>query len=265
MANIILNGKAVSPSAITRMIGQATKSSERYNELLTAIVSSALAHAGLHSNLSPLIEVLGTLKTKAGALNKQGRTVRDYILDHYKAIDITADGAVSFKKVTVKVEGGDAKETKQQTISPARRNSYLTGEIKDNGRPETKAFDDATGYYGITAYGVWLSTDYAKVEKPEADKNTVTPNQIRRRLESITKMVSGKQYKGTADDWNNLLSEVSALSTALLQMTPITDIDASEAAINPPSMGVPGGSPNTPIGGKKNPKIHAKANRKVAA
>ena len=262
MATIKLNGKGVTPSAITRMIGQATKSSDRYNELVSSIVSSALAHAGLHSNLSPLIEFMDTLKTKRGALSKQGRTIRDYILHHYKVIEIT-DAGINFKKVKVKVEGGDAKETKLQTVDAAKRGNYYTGVRLENGRPEVKRFD--SDYKGITPFGEWLTTDYATEDKSKADSNVVTPNQIRRRLESITRMVDGKQYKGTADDWAKLLKEVSELSTALLQMTPTTDIDSENAALNPPAMGVPGGTPNTPNDGKKNVKVHASARGKVAS
>ena len=263
--SIKINNKSYSIQATTNLIASIVKQSDKLNDTLTIAVSAAVAHAGLYSNLNPLIDLFSNYRLKSGKLNKQGRLLKAYTLTYYKALAFDANDKPTFKLVATPVEGEEKGKTTMQPISVNSRGFYVTGRKGQNGKAERLRFDDtATPYAGLPHFAAWLEEEEAKAPKQEAKASV---SGLKRRLSALADMLDGFGESVEPATFKEIQDAANAIYKRVQQLTVKTDVDPEQSALyplGPDSDKSADNLLNTPIDGKKGPKNHQSAGRKVA-
>lgn len=182
--SVTIKDKSYTAARINQLCKSLAHSSDKLNEQITIAVSAAVGHAGLHSNLDPLITLFKGFRLKSGLLNKQGRQIKDYVLTYYRAIAFGDNDALGFKTTTRPIEGATRGEKETLTVGEKTRRMYLTGKKVDGTDKAEKLDMKEDGFTGLPDFADWLA-DVAKKPAIEAKKSKVTIGGIRKRLTSL--------------------------------------------------------------------------------
>ena len=263
--SIKLNNKAFTVRAANQIISSLSKQADKFNANVTTAVSIAVAHAGLHSNLNPLISLFDGFRLKSGKLNKQGRLLKAYTLTYYKALAFDDADKPTFKQVMTPVEGEEKGKKELRPISVNSRGFYLTNEKGENGKQARYRFnDDKRSYTGLPSFGEWLEAETAKEAK---EKPKASVSGLKRRLTALADMLDDFDETVEPDTFKEIQDAASAIYKRIHALNVATVVDVMQSALHPlgPDADLTTDNLlNTPNGGKKGHKVHASAGRKVA-
>lgn len=263
--SIKLNNKSFTVRAANQIISSLSKQADKFNANVTTAVSIAVAHAGLHSNLNPLISLFDGFRLKSGKLNKQGRLLKAYTLAYYKALAFDDADKPTFKQVMTPVEGEEKGKKELRPISVNSRGFYLTNEKGENGKQARYRFnDDKRSYTGLPPFGEWLEAETSKETK---EKPKASVSGLKRRLTALADMLDGFDENVEPDTFKEIQDAANAIYKRVQQLTVKTAVDPEQSALyplGPDSDKLADNLLNTPIDGKKGPKNHQSAGRKVA-
>lgn len=262
ITSIKLNNKAFTPQATNSLLSKLSKQTTQVNETITLAVSVAVAHAGIHSNLTPLITIFDQFRLQSGKLNKQGRLIKAYVQAYYKAVDFDNVDRPAFKLVKTPVEGEEKGKTALKPISQTSRLYFLTGNKGENGKPERASL--ATDYAGLPSYGEWLANETQTEAKP-TPKATVSS--VKRRITALADLLNDFHGDVEPDAFKEIQDAAKAIFAQVQSMTVKTNVDVEQVALQGATVDADPKADNLtnePIGGKKGFKVHASAGRKVA-
>lgn len=262
ITSIKLNNKSFTAQATNILLAKLSKQTTQVNETVTLAVSVAVAHAGIHSNLTPLITLFDQFRLQSGKLNKQGRLIKGYVQAYYKAVDFDNTDRPAFKLVKTPVEGEEKGKTELKPISPTSRMYYLTGEKGENGKPARASL--ATDYAGLPAYGEWLASEKQAESKP-TPKATVSS--VKRRITALADLLNDFHGAVEPDAFKEIQDAAKAIFAQVQAMTVKTDVDVEQVTIKGATVDADPKADNLtnePNGGKRALKSHHSAGRKVA-